>query len=156
MKTAGCDRSFAIEAVADGQAACAQADAIITATPARSPFLKASWVKPGTHISTVGADMEGKQETESTLQAAAALYVDDRDQAVSAGELEVPVKEGAIRASNIVAELGEVIAGMRPGRTDDKQITLFDTSGIAVQDLAASKMAYERAIEQGLGAVVDL
>ena len=156
LAAAGVDRDFELVAVADGCEACAKADAIITATPAYEPFLHAAWVKPGTHISCVGADMEGKQETESALQAAASLFVDDLEQAVSAGELEVAVKEGAVAPDDIVAELGQVIAGMKPGRTDEGQITLFDTSGIAVQDLAASKLAYDRAVEQGLGIVAAL
>lgn len=100
--------------------------------------------------------MEGKQELESALAAAARLYVDDRAQAVTSGELEVAAKEGAINEADIVAELGEVVAGKAEGRTSDEQITVFDTSGIAVQDLASSKVAYERAVEAGLGVSVEL
>ena len=156
LAQAGVERTYDIVAVADGEAACGRADVIVTITPATAPVVKDAWVKPGTHLSCVGADMEGKQEAESALAARAALYVDDRAQSVASGELEVPVKEGAIAATDIVAELGEVIAGMAEGRTSDEQVTLFDTSGIAVQDLAASKVAFDRAVEQGLGAVIDL
>ncbi|ACV22394.1 alanine dehydrogenase [Slackia heliotrinireducens] len=156
LTDAGIDRDFDIVAVADGESACAEADAIITATPSYNPFLKAEWVKPGTHISTVGADMEGKQETESALQAAAKLFVDDREQSMASGELEIPVKEGAISPDDIAGELGQVIVGQVPGRTADDQITLFDTSGIAVQDLASCKLVYDHAVELGLGSVVAL
>lgn len=156
LAAAGIERSYELVAVADGEAACGRADAIITITPATSPIIKRDWVRPGTHISCVGADMEGKQEIESALDAAARLYVDDRAQSVASGELEVAVKEGAISADDIVAELGEVIVGKATGRTSDEQVTLFDTSGIAVQDLAASKVAYDRAVERGLGTVVEL
>ena len=156
LAAAGIKRSYELVAVADGEAACARADAIITITPATSPIIRRDWVRPGTHISCVGADMEGKQEVESALDAAARLYVDDRAQSVASGELEVAVKEGAISEGDIVAELGEVIAGKAEGRTSDEQITVFDTSGIAVQDLASSKVAYERAIEAGLGVTVEL
>jgi ornithine cyclodeaminase/alanine dehydrogenase len=100
--------------------------------------------------------MPGKQELESALIAAARLFVDDRAQSVSSGELEVPVNEGAIKPEDIVAELGEVIAGKVAGRMSDDEITVFDTSGIAVQDLAASKIAFERAAEAGLGIVTEL
>lgn len=86
----------------------------------------------------------------------AAVYVDDREQSVASGELEIPVAEGVITPEDIRAELGEVIAGMATGRSDDEQVTVFDTSGIAVQDLSASKIAYDRAIEAGLGTVVEL
>ena len=156
LAAAGIERSYEIVAVADGEAACGRADAIITITPATTPIIKRDWVRPGTHISCVGADMEGKQEIESALDAAARLYVDDRAQSVASGELEVAVKEGAISADDIVAELGEVIAGKAAGRTSDEQITVFDTSGIAVQDLASSKVAYERAAKAGLGVTVEL
>lgn len=156
LDAAGIQRSYELVAVADGEEACGHADAIITVTPATTPIICAGWVRPGTHLSCVGADMEGKQEVASAIHAAACLFVDDRDQSVASGELEIPVKEGAITAKNIVAELGEVIAGLAEGRTSDEQITLFDTSGIAVQDLASSKVAFDRAAEAGLGAVVSL
>lgn len=156
LATAGIERDYELVAVADGKEAAAHADAIITITPATSPIIKHEWVRPGTHISCVGADMEGKQELESALLAAARLYVDDRAQSVASGELEVAVKDGAISEADIVAELGEVIAGKAEGRTSDEQITVFDTSGIAVQDLASSKVAYERAVEAGLGMTVEL
>lgn len=90
------------------------------------------------------------------LVARAAVYVDDREQSVASGELEIPVAEGAITPEDIKAELGEVIAGAATGRSDDEQVTVFDTSGIAVQDLSASKIAYDRAVEAGLGTVVEL
>lgn len=156
LAAAGIERSYELVAVADGATAAGKADVIITITPATEPIIKRSWVRPGTHISCVGADMEGKQEIESELAAAARLYVDDRAQSVASGELEVAVKDGAVTADDIVAELGEVIAGLAQGRTSDDQITVFDTSGIAVQDLASSKVAYERAVEAGLGTVVEL
>ena len=156
LNASGIERSYEIVAVADGQAAAGTADIIVTITPATKPIIKSDWVRPGTHLSTVGADMEGKQEIESALVARAELFVDDRAQSVASGELEIPVKEGAISEQNITAELGEVIAGKAAGRTNDEQITVFDTSGIAVQDLAASRVAYDRAVKCGLGVVVDL
>lgn len=148
--------TYKIVAVADGAQAAADADVIATVTPATSPIIKREWVRPGTHISCVGADMPGKQELESALVAAARVFVDDRAQAVSAGELEIPVQQGAIAPEDIVAELGEVIAGKAAGRQNADDITVFDTSGIAVQDLAASQVAYRRAIEAGLGTQVAL
>lgn len=156
LAAAGVERDYELVAVSDGEAAARSADVIVTITPATDPIIKAGWVRPGTHISAVGADMEGKQEVESALDAAARLYVDDRAQSVSAGELEVPVKEGAITPEDIVAELGEVICGKAQGRTSDDQVTLFDTSGIAVQDLAATKIAYDCAVEAGIGTYVEL
>lgn len=156
LAAAGVDRAFELVAVGDGERAAGAADAIVTITPATAPIIKRDWVRPGTHVSCVGADMPGKQELESALVAAARLYVDDRAQSVASGELEVPVSEGAISPEDIVAELGEVIAGKAAGRTSDDEITVFDTSGIAVQDLASSKIAYERALAAGLGTVTEL
>ena len=136
--------------------AAGAADAIVTITPATDPVIHLDWVRPGTHISAVGADMEGKQELASDLVAAARVFVDDRAQSVASGELEVPVKQGAITPEHIAAELGEVIAGKAQGRTSQDQVTVFDTSGIAAQDLAASRMAYDRAVERAMGTVVEL
>ena len=119
--------TYSIEATADGQGAAAEADIIVTITPATKPIIPDAWVRPGTHISCVGADMPGKQELASALVARAAVYVDDREQSVAS-----------------------------TGRSDDEQVTVFDTSGIAVQDLSASKIAYDRAVEAGLGTVVEL
>lgn len=148
--------TYEIVAVADGEAAARRADAIITVTPATTPIIQDAWVQPGTHISSVGADMPGKQELSSALVARARIFADDRAQAVSSGEFEIPVREGAITPDDIAGELGEVIAGMVTGRENDEQITVFDTSGIAVQDLASSKIAYDRAVEAGLGQTVEL
>lgn len=156
LSAAGIERGYEIVAVADGERACAAADVIVTITPATDPIIKAGWVKPGTHVSAVGADMEGKQEVASDVLREATLFVDDRAQSVSSGELEVPVKTGAIAEGDIAAELGEVICGTHAGRASDDEITVFDTSGIAVQDLAASKVAYDRALERGIGATVAL
>lgn len=156
LADAGIDRDYRIVAVSDGEGAAGRADAIVTVTPATTPIIQAGWVRPGTHVSAVGADMAGKQELANELVASARLYVDDREQSVTSGELEVPVSQGAITPDDIVAELGEVIAGRAAGRTSDDEVTVFDTSGIALQDLAASRMAYERAVERDLGTVVEL
>ena len=148
--------SYEIVAVADGAHAAARADAIITVTPATTPIIQNEWVRPGTHISSVGADMPGKQELASSLVARARLFADDRAQSVSSGELEVAARQGAITQDDIAGELGEVIAGSTVGRENDEQITVFDTSGIAVQDLATSKIAFDRAVEAGIGTAVSL
>ena len=152
---AGIQRDFTVEAVSVEEAV-RRADAIVCVTPATSPVLKAEWVRPGTHISAVGADMECKQELPNELVAQARLFADDRAQSVASGEFEVPVKQGAITPDAIVAELGEVLAGDVCGRTSDQDITIFDTSGIAIQDLAASKVAYDRAVEANGGTWVEL
>ncbi|MCI1665189.1 MAG: ornithine cyclodeaminase [Atopobiaceae bacterium] len=156
LDASGIAREFELAATADGEGATRSADAIITVTPAFEPFLMDAWVQPGTHISCVGADMPGKQEIESSLCVRSHLVVDDVVQSLSSGELEVPTKEGLISRDDIICEIGQVIDGSVVARTSDDDITVFDTSGLAIQDLAASKMAYDRAVERGIGTYVEL
>ncbi|MEE9217835.1 MAG: alanine dehydrogenase [Acidobacteriota bacterium] len=132
------------------------ADVVVTATPARHPVVEAEWVKPGTHINAIGADAPGKQELESKLLTRARVIVDDREQAFHGGEVNVPLKEGLLLREQIHATLGEVVAGKKPGRENDEQITIFDSTGLAIQDLAVSRLAYDRCRERGLGTKVDL
>ena len=150
------ERVYRIEAVANGEQAVRGADAVVTITPARTPIIQDEWVRPGTHLSCVGADMPGKQEVASAIHARARLFADDIEQSVTSGELEIPCAEGAISRGSFAGELGQVIAGMVPGRTSDDEVTVFDTSGIAVQDLASSSVIYERARTQGIGTYVEL
>lgn len=132
------------------------ADIIITATPARKPLFNKEWVKPGTHITCIGADMEGKQEIDEHLFAAARVFVDDVTQAVNVGECEIPIKKGVFRKEDIVAEIGQVLLGNVPGRLSDEEITIYDSTGIALQDLLTANYILKVAKEQGLGSVVDL
>ena len=156
LAACGAERTYSLEAVADGAEAVGSADAVVTITPARTPIIQDAWVQPGCHISCVGADMPGKQEVASAIHARARLFADDIEQSVTSGELEIPCTEGAITRESFAGELGQVIAGMVPGRTAEDEITVFDTSGIAVQDLASSAVIYERARKQGLGTYVEL
>jgi ornithine cyclodeaminase/alanine dehydrogenase len=130
--------------------ACAQADIITTVTPSLTPIVKREWVKPGTHINCVGADLEGKQEVDETLLPYAKVVVDDIGQSVSIGELEVGVKKGAYHKKDIYGEIGNIINGDIPGRCDEKEITLFDTSGLALQDLIVAGMLLDKAAEMNL------
>lgn len=133
-----------------------QSDIIITATPSRKPIIQSQWVKKGTHISCVGADMSGKQEVESELFTRARVFVDDRQQAISVGETESPIKEGVITEADIVGEIGEVLIGSVKGRLTAEDITIYDTTGIALQDLAVTKQVLDKAQEYGIGQTADL
>ncbi|MCB2358220.1 ornithine cyclodeaminase family protein [Clostridium estertheticum] len=144
------------EAVPDIKEAVGLSDVIITVTPARKPLLMKEWLKKGTHLSCVGADMEGKQEIDETIFGIARVFVDDINQAVNVGETEIPIKKGVLLVSDIIAEIGDVINGKVSGRTSDDDITIYDTTGIALQDLLTSKIALDIANEKGLGVVVDL
>lgn len=132
------------------------AEVLVTATPARHPVVEAAWVRPGTHINAIGADAPGKQEIESALLARARVIVDDREQAFHSGEVNVPLSTGVLRPEDVHATLGEVLAGKRPGRSGPEEITLFDSTGLAIQDLAVARLAYDRCRERGIGVSVDL
>lgn len=144
------------EAAHDLQAAVEASDVIITATPSREAMIKREWVKKGTHISCVGADMSGKQEIDEHLLKDNVLIVDDINQAIHVGETETAFKQGLITEADITGEMGDIILGRKSGRTSDHDITIFDTTGIALQDLMTSKVALELAEEKQLGITIDL
>ncbi|WP_432663637.1 ornithine cyclodeaminase family protein [Wukongibacter baidiensis] len=144
------------EAVSDIEEAVGLSDVIISATPSRKPMIMKEWVKKGTHFSCVGADMEGKQEIDENIFSIARVYVDDIGQAVNVGETEIPIKKGAITKEDIIAEIGQVIIGKAEGRKSDDDITVYDSTGIALQDLLTSKLVLDIADEKGLGVEVNL
>lgn len=123
----------------------AASDIICTLTTVRKPFLKKEWLKPGAHINAVGADAKGKQELELSILKEAIVVVDEIIQAKKAGEINVPVSRGEYSTDEIYATLDEIIAGRKKGRMDDKAITVFDSTGIAIEDLAVAKLVYEKA-----------
>jgi len=144
------------EVAADLKTAVGLSDVIITATPSRKPLILREWVKPGTHFSCVGADMEGKQEIDGNIFKIAKVYVDDVKQAIEVGETEMPIKQGTISPADIRGEIGDVILGKISGRLSDDEITVYDTTGIALQDLMVAKIALDIARNQNLGVCVDL
>ncbi|MFC2049583.1 ornithine cyclodeaminase family protein [Chloroflexota bacterium] len=124
-------------------------DIVCTLTPSREPVLKREWVVPGTHINAVGADAEGKEELEPAILKEAIVVVDDIRQASSGGEINVPIRKGLLKADDIHATLGEIIVGKKQGRIDDKSITIFDSTGIAIEDIAVAKIVYGKAEHAG-------
>lgn len=132
-----------VVAVADLWAS--QPDAVVTVTRATSPVIPAAWVRPGMHLSCIGADMHGKQEVESALFPRARVFADDIRQCTSFGELEVPIAQGAIGVDDVCGELGEVLAGEIPGRVTAEDITVFDATGLALLDIVTARIALERA-----------
>ena len=131
------------------------ADIICTLTPVRQPLIKRAWIKPGTHINAIGADAPGKEELDPQILADAMVVVDDIEQSTHAGELNVPVEQGWFARTQIYATLGELTSGSKPGRTDDKTITVFDSTGLAIQDIATARFIYEKAHAQGIGLAFD-
>src|SRR6185503_9225110 len=147
---------IAVEAVKDLAAALGDSDVCVTCTPARRAFVLKSHVAPGTFIAAVGADDRGKQELEPELVATATLVVDVLDQCAEIGELEHALAAGLLTREQVHAQLGDVVAGRRPGRTRDDEITIFDSSGTALQDVAAAVAVYEKALATGRGVTVSL
>ncbi len=131
-------------------------DIVSTTTPVKEPLVKAEWVKEGTHINAIGADVKGKQELESTLVKKAKIIVDDVEQAISSGEINVPLAKGIIKKSDIYGTLGEILAGMKKGRENKKEITLFDATGLAIHDIATARMVYEKCKKKVLGTEIDI
>ncbi|NOE20104.1 ornithine cyclodeaminase family protein [Ruegeria atlantica] len=131
-----------------------EADVIISITSAFAPSLMANHVSPGTHIACMGTDTKGKQEVEAALLARASVFTDEVAQSVSIGEAQHAVAEGLIQESD-VAQLGAVINGTDPGRISDNQITLFDGTGVGLQDLAVAASVVDLAVRKGVAIEVD-
>jgi ornithine cyclodeaminase len=132
----------------------AESDVIVTITSSFSPLLKAIQVRPGTHLACMGTDTKGKQEVEAELLASATVFTDEVAQAVSIGESQHAISRGLIRESDII-EIGAVITNAHPGRTSDDEITLFDGTGVGLQDLAVASAAVDLAVAKGAAVEVD-
>jgi ornithine cyclodeaminase len=132
-----------------------EADVIITITSSPAASLMSAHVADGTHLACMGTDTVGKQEVEPALLGRASVFADEVAQSVSLGEAQHAVAEGLVDASAITP-LGEVLTGAHPGRVSDGEITLFDGTGVGLQDLAVAAMAVRRAEERGQGIRVEV
>ena len=135
-------------AASDLSGASRESDICVTCTPSRKAILHASDVSAGAFVAGVGADNEDKQELDPALLARAAVIVDILDQAAVAGDLHHAIAAGVMTRSDVRAELGEVVAGRKPGRMHDDEIIVFDSTGTALQDVAAAVAVYEKARER--------
>ncbi len=115
-------------------------DVIVTTTPSRSPLVMDEWIHDGTHINAIGADAPGKEELDPAIIKRSMVIVDDPVQAIHSGEINVPIREGIFTQEEISGTLGEVVLG-RKKRTRSEQITVFDSTGLAIQDLAIAALA---------------
>jgi len=145
----------AARAVAEAADAVRQMDVVVTTTPSEQPVVFRDWVSPGAHINAIGADAAGKQELDPAILQAAKIVVDDWAQASHSGEINVPLAQGAIKPEQIYGSLGEIAAGKKPGRTAADEITVFDSTGLVIQDLALGFAVYHRAQARGLGRETD-
>jgi alanine dehydrogenase len=123
------------------QKAC-DCDVLVTTTPSTSPIVMSEWIHEGTHINAIGADAPGKEELDPALLRRAQVFVDDPAQAIHSGEINVPISRGLYRAEEIAGTIGEVVIGKKQ-RSGPDAITIFDSTGLAIQDLAIAKIAMQ-------------
>ena len=147
-----------ITACDSAREAVAGAAIVVTATSSPVPVLDRDWLAPGTHVNAVGACLPHARELDTATVAGAALFGDSRESVLTeSGDYRLAAAEGAIGPGHIRAELGDVLAGLAPGqgRRDDDEITVFESLGLAIEDLAAAAVAYHAARESGEGSWVD-
>jgi alanine dehydrogenase len=144
-----------VRATANLSGALQQSDVCVTCTPSRQAFLKHSDVKRGTFIAGIGADNTDKQELEPLLMSRSKVIVDLLDQCATMGDLHHAIDAGLLTRDNVHAELGEVVAGKRPGRESRDELIIFDSTGMALQDAAAAAVVYEKAVQNDYVTAVD-
>ena len=150
------DLGLRVSVATDLRAALRGSDVCVTCTPSRRPLVFRGDVAAGTFVAAVGADSQGKQELEPALLASSTLVVDVLTQCAEIGELQHALAAGLMTRTDVHAELTDVVTGRRPGRTRDDEITIFDSSGTALQDVAAAVAVYDHALARGCGTEVAL
>lgn len=149
--------SIPVEAAPSAKDAVTGADIICTTTSASEPVLLGDWLTPGVHINAIGTSVAFARELDGLAVQRSRLYVDRRESALNeAGEFILAKKEGLVDDDHIVGEVGEVLAGKIQGRTSDEEITLFKSVGLAIEDLAAAKHVYDKAVANGMGMAIEL
>ncbi len=143
-------------AAEDIASAVGESDIVITITPARNPVILKEWIKPGTHFSCIGADMEGKEEIDPEIFRGARIFADDMPQCMRVGEIEIPIKQNIISKQDINGEIGEVLTGKISGRVSYEEITVFDATGLALLDLVTGEKAIKAAKEKKFGTIVEI
>jgi alanine dehydrogenase len=147
----------AVEPAATAREAVAGAEIVCTVTSSREPVLAGDWLAAGTHVNAVGASLPFARELDTAAVVRGRLYVDRRESALNeAGDFLIPQQEGAIREDHIVGEIGELLLGVVPGRGSSAEVTIFKSLGLAVEDVAAAAVIYERARATGRGTRVEL
>jgi ornithine cyclodeaminase/alanine dehydrogenase-like protein (mu-crystallin family) len=147
----------AAEVVDDAEAAVRGASIVCVATSATEPVVRGDWVSAGAHLNVVGTATPQAREVDTALVKKSRLFVDSRLSALKEpGDIIIPLEEGAITPDHIVAEIGELAAGLKTVRRQPDDITLFKSLGLAVEDIAAAQFIHARAMERGIGVMVDL
>jgi ornithine cyclodeaminase/alanine dehydrogenase-like protein (mu-crystallin family) len=152
----GAELSLPIQAVRDLAAAVPLSDICVTCTPARRFLLRQEDVRAGTFIAAVGADAPDKQELDPQLFAGSKVVVDNLDQCAEFGDLHHAIEAGLTTRAQVHADLAQLVAGQRPGRVAEEEITIFDSTGVALEDVAAAVAVYRRALERGAGTPIGI
>lgn len=145
-----------ISPVENVKKAVQKADIIVTTTPSRKPLVFAEWVKVGTHINCIGADAPGKQELDPNILLKSKIVVDDWKQGSHGGEINVPLSKGLISKDDIWGDICEIVAKLKQGRTSKDEITVFTSTGLAIQDATTASVAYQKALKNKVGKEIDL
>jgi alanine dehydrogenase len=133
-----------------------EADIIVTTTPSRKPLVSAEWINSGTHINCIGADAPGKQELDPNILLKSKIVVDDWEQGIHGGEINVAFSKGVLTKDDIWGDICEIVAGLKQGRTSSEEITVFTSTGLAIQDAATANVAYQKALTEKVGKEIDL
>jgi alanine dehydrogenase len=149
-------RSVNIFFVKNIEKAVQDADIVVTATPSKKPLVSAEWVNQGAHINCVGADAPGKQELDPAVLVKSKVVVDDWSQSCHGGEINVPLAKGIIKKEDVWGDICEIAAGLKPGRTSPDEVTVFTSTGLAIQDAATANIAYKKALKQNVGKQIDI
>jgi alanine dehydrogenase len=128
----------------------------LAAIPSRQPLVMNDMVSPGMHFNCIGADAPGKEELDPMILKRAKVVVDDWEQASHGGEINVPLSKGIITKEDVWAEIGEIVAGLKPGREREDEITVFASTGLAIQDAIVAKLVYDKALKKGVGRFIQI
>jgi len=146
-----------IEPAKTAEEAVRNADLLVTVTTAKEPIVSADWLRPGVHINAVGSHRPDLREIDAATFERARIVVDSREAIMAeCGDILLAIKEGVITENHIYAEIGEILAGKKPGRTAANEITVYKAVGIAIQDVATAQLAYEKALKRKVGTMVEV
>jgi len=147
---------LSIEACSNAEDAIVGSDIIVTVTPSREPIVMSGWISPGVHINAMGADEPGKEEIDPNILTRAKIVVDDREETIRRGEINVAISKGIIKAEDVYADLEEIVTGKKAGRESDHEITVFDGAGVAIEDVAVAWEVYTKTEKEGIGDYINL
>jgi alanine dehydrogenase len=147
---------FKISQSQSAEKAVKDTDIIVTVTPSTKPIIMSQWCQEGVHINAIGADSPGKQELDPAILTRAKVVVDNLTQCMERGEIQTAIKLGKLKKKDVYAELSEIVLGRKPGRTDPKEMTVFDATGMSIQDITTAYTLVQLAKKNGAGTIISL